>query len=568
MVNKKIIILLSSLLVLNNCIYASEGDKSDDKILEKRSRSLDSSDSVEPAKKLKSLDDSGSEDLDPGSSESEVSEDEINWEETADMRLLSGIIERNSLAISTALKDGADPNFIYFPENPPVDPQGYEDIPMLEVALEWYCSFDILKALIEAGASLDVFKNHLQMDSFLKQAGEKTTKDALFILNKILESGVQVRPSCLNHFLVHCPRIDSCSECRERFIDTLLRANPSCANQSSVNNMCSKKINTGLRCDYRSSRYCFSNACFDSDCKNLENTLTVGNLDLSCLSPHAEENALIAVRRSIKSGKQDSLKSCPKPPALFSLLFARLCHNPKHGSLGSSAKVIKQFEKSCCNASIPYSMARIERGDLYFLNSHKALMFLPDSLKRFASNEMLRLKWLFEASSRLSYEIVDGKMQLVVSGYSSALKRSSFGMNCAALLLNKDFEKIYELMLQQGSAGSLNYKIDKLLLSQCSKCLESPDFSAIAYLLAHGRCLNRSAVGAACGDGGRVAVASAVRLPAQVGGGAASHFGIGGRSFAQAGGGDANPSSFKKNLFLEDAPEKDKKSKEEDQDPK
>jgi hypothetical protein len=570
MVNKKIIILFSSLLVLDNCIYASEGDKSDDKILEKRSRSLDSSDSVEPAKKLKSLDDSGSEDLDLGSSESEVSEDEINWEETAEMRLLSGIIERNSLAISTALKDGANPNFIYFPKSPPVDPQGYEDRPMLEVALEWYCSSDILKNLIEAGASLDVFKNPWQMNSFLRQAGEKTTEDALFILNKILESGVEVRPSCLNHFLLDCPRIDSCSECRGRFIDTLLRANPSCANQSSINNMCSKKINPGLRCD--SSRYCFSNACFDSDCKNLENTLTVGNLDLSCLSPHAEENALASVKRSIKSGKQDNLKSCPNPPALFSLLFARLCHNPKHGSLGSSAKVIKQFEKSCRDASMPYSMARIERGDLYFLNCHKALMFLPNSLKRFASNEMLRLKCLFEASSRLSYEIVDGKMQLVVSGYSSALKRSSFGMNCTALLLNKDFEKIYKLMLQQGSAGSLNYKIDKLLLSQCIKCLESPDFSAIAYLLAHGRCLNllenRSVGDAACGDGSRVAVASAGRLPVQAGGGDASHFGIGGRSFAQAVGGDANPFSFKRNLFLEDAPEKGKKSKEEDQDPK
>ena len=43
MVNKKIIILLSSLLVLDNCIYASEGDKSDYKISKKRSRSSDSS---------------------------------------------------------------------------------------------------------------------------------------------------------------------------------------------------------------------------------------------------------------------------------------------------------------------------------------------------------------------------------------------------------------------------------------------------------------------------------------------------------------------------------------------
>ncbi len=69
-------------------------------------------------------------------------------------------------------------------------------------------------------------------------------------------------------------------------------------------------------------------------------------------------------------------------------------------------------------------------------------------------------------------------------------------------------------------------------------------------MLAHGRCLklleNRPVGGAACGDVSRAAVASNGRLPVQAGGGA------------------ANPFSFKRNLFLEDAPEKDKKSKEED----
>ena len=560
MVNKKIIILLSSLLVLDNCIYASEGDNGNDEKLEKRSRSLDSSDSVEPVKKLRSSDGSGSDsdgsnDLDPGSSESEVSEDEIDWEGTADMRLLSGIINSDLPEILAALKDGANPNFIYFPANPPVDYQGYEDMPMLEAALEWYCSSDILKALIEAGASLDIFKNPYQMNNFLRQAGGKTTKDTLFVLNKILESGVEVRPSFLNRFLLDCPSIESCSECRVEFTDTLLRANPLCASQSSVNRMCSKDMNPGLRQNSRASRYCFSNACFDSDCQSLERTLTVGNLDLSCLRPHAEENALVAVKRSIKSGKQGNLKSCPKSPALLSLLFAKLCHNSENGKLGSSAEVIKQFEDSC---------NRHES-----LNCHKSLNILPTELMLPASNEMLRLKCLFYPSSRLSYEIVDHEMQLAVSGYSSALKRSPFGMNCAALLVNKDFEKIYELIRQKGSAGSLNCKIDKLLLSQA----HLPGFPAIAYLLAHGRWLNlleedSSVGGAACGDGGRVAVASAVRLPVQAGGGAASHFGIGGRSFAHAGGGAANPFSFKRSLFLEDAPEKDKKSKKEDQDPK
>ena len=526
MVNKKIIILLSSLFVLDKCIYASEGDKSDYKISKKRSRSSDSSGS----------DSDESSYLDSGSSESEVLEDEIDWEETPDMRLLSGIIERNSISILAALKDGANPNFIYKPKNQPVDPQGYEYIPMLEVALTLNCSFDILRALIKDGASLDIFKNRLTpMDSFLRQAGEKTTEDALFVLNKILESGVQVRPSCMGSFLIDCAGTESCNKDRERFISTLLIANPSCASQSSLNSMCSRRIRPGLRHDYRSHEDCFSIDAFDSDCRILANTLRSGGLNSRCFRPQAEQNALNALRLRIKIGEQDSLKSCPKTPALFSLLFARLCHNPKGGELGSSAEVIKQFEDSC--------------------NSHKSLKILPTDLRLPASRAMLRLKCLSEASSRMSCKIVAGEMQLAVSGDSSALKRSLFGMDCAALLVNKDFEKIYELMLRQDLDSSSYDKINKLLLLQCGKCLGSRGFSPIEYLVANGRCLNlleedSSVGGAACGDSSRVAVANSGRLPVQAVGGAANRF------------------SLKRNLVPEDNLLKVKIRKKEDQAPK
>ena len=568
MVNKKIIFLLSSLLVLDNCIYAGEGEK--------------------PAKKQKTSDNSESENS-GDESDSDSSPTEHDWDSSPSMRLWESLIEgdRDSFpAFCSRLTSSgaADPNFMITPIDLD-NPESYEDTSMISYALLCDMPLRVLRALIEGGADLYDFINDEQLvRSFMQVAGGKTDEDAVWILKKLLENGLQVEDDFMAIFLGYRPDMyyDE-PEARREFVGILLENNPLCANESTLNAQLTECVQPGARIEGRGDQDVFSAEHFDADCAILDMTRRAGNLSLDCLSPDAERWSLEAINLSNEDKDQGYasslttvLRRSPRAPAkcssFITVLAARLFRGNQNDGVCKpnkivfdSSEIIKQFKSAS-------EICRHANPDLGLLNRALSSKFFPsalfsNNLKRCMTGECDRLSNLVCLSSNVSVEMINDEMQLVSR---SPHKRSDAMRGFIQALMAGKTEIAYNCMPvpEDLDHGFNPDKARELLELQCINPQLSPT-SAARFLLALGRCSNlkQPSLDYRAINGVAFANHDRLLLSAQGGSSAAPHFGIGGSSFAQAGGGAAVSSvSPKAVLLLKDNPEKlDKKNK---QDPK
>ena len=547
MANKKIILLLSSLLVLDNCIYAGEGEK--------------------PAKKQKTLDSSESENS-GDASDSDLSLTEHDWDSSPSMILWSNLIEGDwdgfTARCRFLITRGANPNF----EITPIDldnPEPYEDTSMISYAL--YCDMPlrVLRALIEGGADLDSLINDEQLvRSFMQVAGGKTDEDAVWILEKLLENGLDVEDNSMSIFLGYRPDMyyDE-PEARKKFVGILLENNPLCANESTLNAQLRECVQPGARVEGRDDQDVFSAEHFDADCAILDMTRRAENLSLDCLSPDAERWSLEAVKLSNEDKNQGDessdltavLRRSPRAPAqcssFITVLAARLFRgNQNNGVFDSSARIINQFRSAS-------EICRHVNPNLVLLNRALSPLLFTNKLNYPIMRKYNSLSNLVCLSSNVSVEMIKDEMQLVSS---SPHKRSDAMRGFIQALMAGKTEAAYNCM-PEPEALDHDFNIDnarKLLELQCMNPQLSPP-SAARILFAFGRCFNLEKVRSDSRAIGRAAVANHDRLllSAQGGSSAATHFGISGSSFAQAGGGAAVSSvSPKAVLRLKNNPEK------------
>ena len=572
MVNKKIIFLLSSLLVLDNCIYAGEGEK--------------------PAKKQKTSDNSESENS-GDESDSDSSPTEHDWDSSPSMRLWESLIEgdRDSFPAfcrrltnrgATDPRGVADPNFRITPIDLDCFPESYEDTSMISYALLCDMPLCVLRALIEGGADLYDFINDEQLvRSFIQVAGGKADEDAVWILKKLLANGLQVEDDFMAIFLGYRPDMyyDE-PEARREFVGILLENNPLCANESTLNAQLTECVQPGARVEGRHNEDEFSDECFESDCAILDMTRRAGNLSLDCLSPDAERWSLEAINISNEDKDQGYassdltavLRRSPRAPAkcssFITVLAARLFRGNQNDGVCKpnkvvldSSEIIKQFKSAS-------EICRHANPDLGLLNRALSPKFFPsalfsNNLKLCMTGECDRLSNLVCLSSNVSVEMINDEMQLVSR---SPHKRSDAMRGFIQALMAGKTEIAYNCMPvpEDLDHGFNPDKARELLELQCMNPQLSPT-SAARLLFAFGRCFNlkQPRLDYRAIDGIAVANHDRLLLSAQGGSSAAPHFGIGGSSFAQAGGGAAVSSvSPKAVLLLKDNPEKlDKKNK-------
>jgi hypothetical protein len=561
MVNKKIIFLLSSLLVLDSCIYAGEGDKGNNE---------------NPAKKQNTSDSPNESD--------EQKYSEYLWEWLINVEDSSSSFPE---ACHRLIKKGANPNFM-------ITDKGIElaqleccagNISMLSYALFSTQPLCVLRALIEGGADLDEFRtNNLLVRDFIEVAGGKTDEHAVWVLKKLLSIGIIVEDDFLSIFFRDRPDLyDDKPEARREFVDILLKANPLCANALALNAQLTEWVHPGERKEGY-SRHDEDNFCYDhleADCAALDMTRRAGNLSLDCLSADAEKWSLEAVKNyvefSAKDENEDLTSELRRPnrapfpcSALITVLAARLfgC-NSNNGFCKSnkvvfgSSEIIERFRnasKTCRYTNPNLALLNESLSPLLFPNEYK--LNLQKLLKLQKLNypmmcEYNRLSDLVYLSSDFSFKTIAGEMQLVSRSphkISDAMRRF-----IQEIMAGKT-EAAYNCMPEPevlGHGFNLDNSIELLQL-QCMNPQLSPT-KAARLLFAFGRWFNLEKARSDSRAIGRSAVANHDRLllPAQVGSSAAHHFGIGGSSFAQAGGGAAASSvSPKAVLRLKNNPEK------------
>jgi len=357
----------------------------------------------------------------------------------------------------------------------------------------------------------------------------------------------------------------------------LLKTNPLCANESTLNEQLTELVRPGIRKDGYSINDddeawdgCeFSSKCFMPDLGILDETKRAGNLSLDCLLPDAEvwSSEAIKLRNEDKnqSDKSSNLtselirsKMAPFPcSALITVLAARLfgC-NSNNGVCKSnkvvfdSSEIIKRFR----NAS---KTCRDTNPNLALLNRALSPLLFPKKLNYPMMRECNRLSDLVYLSSDFSFKTIAGEMQLVSR---SPHKRSDAMRRFIQEIMAGKTEAAYNCMPEPevlGHGFNLDNSIELLQL-QCLKPQLSPT-EAARLLFVFGRWFNLEKARSDSRAIGRSAVANHDRLllPAQGGSSAVHRFGIGGSSFAQAGGGAAVSSvSPKAVLLLKDNPEK------------